>query len=61
VKISFRRLFTMLLQDEAGQDLIEYALIAAFIGLGATATLRNLATTISSALTTLGSRLTDVV
>jgi pilus assembly protein Flp/PilA len=51
----------MLLQDEAGQDLIEYALIAAFIGLGATATLRNLATTISSALTTLGSRLTDVV
>ena len=61
MKISFRRLFTMLLQDEAGQDLIEYALIAAFIGLGATATLRNLATTISSALTTLGSRLTDVV
>jgi pilus assembly protein Flp/PilA len=51
----------MLLQDEAGQDLIEYALIAGVIGLGAVATLKNFATTISSALTTLGTRLTGFV
>jgi pilus assembly protein Flp/PilA len=31
------RLLSNLFHDESGQDLIEYALVAAFIGLGATA------------------------
>jgi pilus assembly protein Flp/PilA len=61
VKISLRRLFTKLLKDECGQDLIEYALIAAFIALGAMAALKNFATTVSSALTTVGTRLTNYV
>jgi pilus assembly protein Flp/PilA len=61
VNISFRRLFTKLLKDESGQDLIEYALIAALIGLGAAATVKSLATAISGAFTTLGSRLTESV
>jgi pilus assembly protein Flp/PilA len=61
VKISFRRLFTKLLKDESGQDLIEYALIAAVIGLGAAATLKSFAATIISVLTSLGSRLTASV
>jgi pilus assembly protein Flp/PilA len=61
VKISFRRLFTELLQDESGQDLIEYALIAAVIGLGAAATMKSLATVISNAFISLGSRLTASV
>jgi pilus assembly protein Flp/PilA len=52
------RLFSNLLRDESGQDLIEYALVAALIGLGATATMRALATTIGTALTEIGSRLT---
>lgn len=61
MEISFRHLFTKLLHDESGQDLVEYALIAAVIGLGATATMKSFATTISSALTSLGSRLTASV
>lgn len=57
----FGRLFSKLLNDESGQDLIEYALIAAMIGLGATASMKSLATAISSAFTSLGSRLTASV
>ena len=50
-----------LLLEEDGQDLIEYALVAALIGLGAVASLRGLATRISSALTTVGTNLTSNV
>jgi pilus assembly protein Flp/PilA len=42
------------LQDEAGQDLIEYALVAALIGLGAVATLKGLGTKIANAFDTIG-------
>jgi len=55
------KLFSNLLYDESGQDLIEYALVAALIGLGATATMRTLATSIGTALTGIGTRLTDAV
>lgn len=55
------RIFSRLLRDESGQDLIEYALVAALIGLGATASMRVLATTIGTALTSIGSRLTASV
>jgi pilus assembly protein Flp/PilA len=61
VKIGWRRLLAKLLKDESGQDLIEYALIAAVIGLSAAATMRGLATAISSAFSSLGSRLTASV
>jgi pilus assembly protein Flp/PilA len=56
-----QQLFSNLLHDESGQDLIEYALIAALIGLGATATMRTLATSIGTALTGIGTRLTNAV
>jgi pilus assembly protein Flp/PilA len=49
------------LSDESGQDLIEYALVAALIALGATAAMSTLATTISTALATVGSKLTSNV
>ena len=55
------RLLSNLVHDESGQDLIEYALVAAFIGLGATASMRALATTIGTALTGIGTRLTGAV
>jgi pilus assembly protein Flp/PilA len=55
------RIFGKLLRDESGQDLIEYALVAALIALGATASMRTLATTIGSALGDIGSRLTSSV
>lgn len=50
--------FVNLLQDESGQDLIEYALVAALLGLGATTAMSGLATTISGAFTTIGTKLT---
>jgi pilus assembly protein Flp/PilA len=53
--------FSNLLRDESGQDLIEYALVAALIGLGATATMRTLAISIGTALTGVGTRLTNAV
>jgi pilus assembly protein Flp/PilA len=50
-----------LMNDESGQDLIEYALVAALIALGATAAMTTLATTISSAFTTVGSKLSSAI
>jgi pilus assembly protein Flp/PilA len=55
------RLFSKLSGDESGQDLIEYALVAALIGLGATVTMRTLATSIGAALAVVGTRLTNAV
>jgi pilus assembly protein Flp/PilA len=49
------------MSDESGQDLIEYALVAALIALGATAAMNTLATTISTAFTTVGTKLTNAV
>ena len=47
--------------DESGQDLIEYALISALIGLTVVATVRGLAVTISTGVTTVGTTLTSTV
>lgn len=49
------------LHDESGQDLIEYALVAAVMALGAAATMRTLASTIGNALGSIGSRMTNLV
>jgi pilus assembly protein Flp/PilA len=57
----FNRFFSIFFHDESGQDLIEYALVAALIGLGATASMKVLATTIGTALTGIGTRLTGAV
>lgn len=48
-------------KDESGQDLIEYALVAALIGLGAVTSMKSFATTIGSAFTSVGSTLTTNV
>jgi pilus assembly protein Flp/PilA len=55
------RLLSNLFHDESGQDLIEYAVVAASIGLGATASMKVLATTIGTALIGIGTRLTGAV
>jgi pilus assembly protein Flp/PilA len=49
------------IRDESGQDLIEYALVAAIIALGATAAMTSLAGTISSTFTKIGTSLTTAV
>jgi pilus assembly protein Flp/PilA len=56
-----KRVVLDLMDDESGQDLIEYALVAALVGLGATASMKTLATTVSSALTSIGTRLSGSV
>jgi pilus assembly protein Flp/PilA len=50
-----------LLRDESGQDLIEYALVAALIALGAIAAMNNVASGISNAFSAVSSDLTSAV
>jgi len=56
-----RQLFANLLQDESGQDLIEYALVTALIALGCVAAMNTLATTIGTAFSTVGTKLSTSV
>jgi pilus assembly protein Flp/PilA len=58
---NLQELISDLLWDESGQDLIEYALVAALIALGATASMKTLATTIGSAFTVVGTKLTGAI
>jgi pilus assembly protein Flp/PilA len=46
-----------LLRDESGQDLIDYAMIAALIALGAIAAIGNLANTIATDFNNVGNSL----
>ena len=46
-----------LLRDESGQDLVEYALVVALIALGATASMSALASSFSTALSKVGSKM----
>lgn len=47
--------------DESGQDLIEYALVAALIAFGAVAAMNTLSGTINSAFSKIGSKLSSAV
>jgi pilus assembly protein Flp/PilA len=58
---NFKQILSNLLKDESGQDLIEYALVAAIIALGATAAMTGLAGTISTTFTSVGTKLTNAV
>jgi pilus assembly protein Flp/PilA len=48
-----------ILREEHGQDLIEYALIAALIAMAATAGMKTVAGNINSAFTNIGNKLTQ--
>jgi pilus assembly protein Flp/PilA len=52
-------LWSTLVRDESAQDLIEYALVAALVGLGAVASLKGLATSVSTVFTSVGTTLTN--
>ncbi len=52
-----REALVRLHREDAGQDLIEYALIAALIALGAIAGMRYVAVAINSAFSSVGGRL----
>ena len=49
------------LRDEQGQDLIEYALVVALIAFAATAGMSSVATSINSAFTNIGTKVTTYV
>jgi pilus assembly protein Flp/PilA len=58
---NYKQILSNLLNDESGQDLIEYALVAGFIALAATAGLTTVATDIGTIWTNLGTKLTAAV
>ena len=60
MRIRIQRLYTKLqyLMNEDGQDLIEYALVAALIALAATAGMSSLASSINQAFTSIGTTVT---
>jgi len=49
------------LEDESGQDLIEYGLIAGLLGLGAIASLKGVATAVGVVFTSVGTTLTSAL
>jgi pilus assembly protein Flp/PilA len=58
---NFKKTMVDFANDESGQDLIEYALVAGLIGLGAVVAMSGLATKIGSAFNAVGSQLTSAV
>ena len=50
-----------LLRDESGQDLIEYALVAALIALSAVAAMNSVATGINNAFSAISSNLSSAI
>ena len=52
-----RNLTDAFIEDQSGQDLVEYALVVALIALAATVSMKALATTIGTAFTAVGTKL----
>jgi pilus assembly protein Flp/PilA len=58
---NLKNVFAVLLNDESGQDLIEYALVAGLIGLGAVVAMTTLSGKIGTAFNSVGNQLTNAV
>ena len=58
---NFKQQFSNLMVEESGQDLIEYALVAALVGLGAVTSMRGLSTAITNAFTSISTSLSSAV
>jgi pilus assembly protein Flp/PilA len=56
--MKMRNLTDAFIEDQSGQDLVEYALVVALIALAATVSMKALATTIGTAFTSVGTKLT---
>ncbi len=54
-------LVTKLIADDSGQDLIEYALVAALVGLGAVAAMKGLSNSVKTSFNGVGNSLTNAV
>jgi pilus assembly protein Flp/PilA len=57
--IDMKQLLKNLATDDSGQDLIEYALVAALVGLGAVASITTLKNTIANTFNSVGNQLTN--
>jgi pilus assembly protein Flp/PilA len=55
----YRTFFLSLLRDDSGQDLIEYALVAALIGLGALASLGPVGNAIAAKFNSIATSITN--
>jgi pilus assembly protein Flp/PilA len=56
-----KQLLKNLMNEESGQDLIEYALVAALVGLGSVAAMSGLANSIGNAFNGVGTALTNSI
>jgi pilus assembly protein Flp/PilA len=59
--MNMKQLLKNLIAEESGQDLIEYALVAALVGLGSVASMSSLASTIANTFNGIGNALTNAV
>jgi pilus assembly protein Flp/PilA len=55
------KILTIFLDDECGQDIVEYALIAALVAFAAIAGIGRVSSAVSSVFTTVGAKLTSSV
>ena len=58
---NIKKIFASFMKDESGQDLIEYALVAGLIGLGAVVAMTGLSGKIGNAFNSVGSSLTNAM
>ncbi len=58
---NMKQLVLAFARDESGQDLIEYALVAGLIGLGAITAMGTLSSAVGDAFTSVASKLTNAV
>jgi pilus assembly protein Flp/PilA len=58
---NMKQLLKNLIAEESGQDLIEYALVAALVGLGSVASMQGLANSIANTFNGIGTTLTSAV
>ena len=58
IYMKMRNLTDAFIEDQSGQDLVEYALVVALIALAATVSMKTLATNIGTAFTSVGTKLT---
>ena len=58
---NMKQLCKSLMTEESGQDLIEYALVAALVGLGAVAAMKGLSNAIGNTFNGVGNSLTNAV
>jgi pilus assembly protein Flp/PilA len=58
---NMKQLLNNLVKEDSGQDLIEYALVAALVGLGAVAAMKGLAGNIGTTFNGIGTSLTTSV